>query len=801
MLNGRVPPYNAEAEHACIGSILLNEIVYEGVIDIVDVSDFYIEANRKIFASIKKVIDNRVTLDIVTLGEQLASSGDLEKVGGAVALSGICDNVATSANAVHYAKIVREKSKFRRIIEISQNITEAGFSGADTGKIEDAYVALGENISNFYSGSMPHNVFENGDGVIELYDKIRGGYAGVMLPWDSINMNTMGMWPGTMTVFVSRPNVGKCVRGDTPVLDPRDGIYRPVKSVVDGKHHVLTRLSNGDIEAVEPDDFLYNGRKECLRIGLASGRELSGTHEHPVMTADGWKSLNEIKVGELIEIVGYVPEPTNKLEPALFEMFLLASTLAECCCLCGDSGVEFASENPDMVAFARRVAFGAGTAIRKTEGLEGCDWSVTWGDGGKCSFRGAINPVKMILDKYNCGNKEPKDKVIPEKVFSFSNDRLAWFLGVLWGYDGSVDKHCYSWGAVEDVHIILASEVMIRQIQHLLLRFGILSSVKYKEPMCDGNGFGGWKLQVHSVSLGNFRDSIDPIVSCKREVLNAVGCKSFQGWQKCWDEVVFVVDDGVQNVYDLTVGGSHSFVANDIVVHNSSLAVISSRHAWMNGERVLIVSPEMSKEEIIERFYVIHSGVSYVDAVKGTLGDFQLRKLRESIEESKGKSGLWIMDSQDDLSASGIEAAIKVVQPRLVSVDAVYRLPFRGDKFEKMQKILDWFGGACQKYDFAGCVFTQQNRTQEKSSKDGGGSRLGTIAFSDQIGMDAHAVYALEQDEDMRADKRLRIVPLKIRRGTKGKPVNVMWDFDSIDFSEIQDAGVNGYEDEDDIPF
>jgi len=36
-----------------------------------------------------------------------------------------------------------------------------------------------------------------------------------------------------------------------------------------------------------------------------------------------------------------------------------------------------------------------------------------------------------------------------------------------------------------------------------------------------------------------------------------------------WDEVVSIEPDGNAEVYDLTVEGLHSFVANDIVVHNS----------------------------------------------------------------------------------------------------------------------------------------------------------------------------------------------------------------------------------------
>jgi len=36
-----------------------------------------------------------------------------------------------------------------------------------------------------------------------------------------------------------------------------------------------------------------------------------------------------------------------------------------------------------------------------------------------------------------------------------------------------------------------------------------------------------------------------------------------------WDEIVSIVPDGVEEVFDLTVPGLHNFVADNIIVHNS----------------------------------------------------------------------------------------------------------------------------------------------------------------------------------------------------------------------------------------
>src|SRR5208282_1449804 len=51
----------------------------------------------------------------------------------------------------------------------------------------------------------------------------------------------------------------------------------------------------------------------------------------------------------------------------------------------------------------------------------------------------------------------------------------------------------------------LASEVMVRQIQHLLLRFAIQSAVSYRPATCNGKVFDAWKLVVLGDSYRTFQ--------------------------------------------------------------------------------------------------------------------------------------------------------------------------------------------------------------------------------------------------------------------------------------------------------
>lgn len=230
------------------------------------------------------------------------------------------------------------------------------------------------------------------------------------------------------------------------------------------------------------------------------------------------------------------------------------------------------------------------------------------------------------------------------------------------------------------------------------------------------------------------------------------------------------------------------------------IAVICAKHAWEKGKRVLIVSPEMDKESIAERFFVIKAAVNYHHVITGALPTKSHERFESTIKECKGLPGLYIMDSEDDLSPRGIDAAIRACQPELVAIDSMYDLDIEGDRKDRILRALEWMKSNSKKRNYASLGFAQQNRVAEMAEKKGGGSRLGTIALADEIGQDAQTVIAIEQSKDDSADKILKLRPLKIRRGQFRKTVlRVNWDFETMRVDEIPDKD-DKYAD-DDIPF
>ena len=230
-------------------------------------------------------------------------------------------------------------------------------------------------------------------------------------------------------------------------------------------------------------------------------------------------------------------------------------------------------------------------------------------------------------------------------------------------------------------------------------------------------------------------------------------------------------------------------------VGKTQVSVLTAHKAIKEGRKVLFISPEMSKAELAERFFVLESKVSASNMIHGTLSSFEEEKLMRVMDDPATLEGVFMIDNDDDLTAGGMDSAIRLIEPDLVIVDSIYMLHFKGSKSERTERAVDWIRQASKVHKVPFLAVHQLNRMATKDAKHGGGFDTSSIALSDQLLWDAHAVFLLEQDADMKADRRLKIHVGKLRRGAHpGKPFNVNFDLDKMDFSEIEDIG-EGFDD------
>ena len=275
------------------------------------------------------------------------------------------------------------------------------------------------------------------------------------------------------------------------------------------------------------------GTREVFRLRLASGKMVRATANHPFLTYDGWKPLGELSVGSRLAVPRHVPAPE----------------------------------------------------------LETSDWS----------------DDQVMAVAHSLGS------FVPAAVFNLPKRQIALFLRLIWAKDGSVTRS-------GRVYYASTSRRLVDDLSLLLLRFGI--STRVSEPVgsyrLDVSGIDDQKRFLGEIGATGGRAAHVALLleAIKDEKANAtIDTVPTDVWQKVraalesdrelaavgsstlrkraqslsrmasvldegdleleatndvlWDAVVSIEPDGVEEVFDATVVGTHNFVADGIAVHNS----------------------------------------------------------------------------------------------------------------------------------------------------------------------------------------------------------------------------------------
>lgn len=209
----KLPPQNQEAEQSVLGGLLLDNEAIHRVVELLDAADFYREGHRKIFQAVLDLYGKSEPADLVTVTNALKASGALDAVGGAAYLAELVDRVPSAANAASYAKIIREKSVLRRLIEGATEIAERGYR--DEGNV-DEYVDSAEKIvfevaqRRFRKGFTPVKeiVKDSFKAIEQLYER-RELVTGVPTGYRELDRLTCGLQRSDLIIIAGRPSMGK----------------------------------------------------------------------------------------------------------------------------------------------------------------------------------------------------------------------------------------------------------------------------------------------------------------------------------------------------------------------------------------------------------------------------------------------------------------------------------------------------------------------------------------------------------------------------------------------------------------
>lgn len=214
LVYGKVPPQAPELEEAILGAIMLEKDKLAEVLEIIQSPEcFYGPANQKIYASIRRLFDKGMPVDLLTVTEELRKSDELELVGGPYYLTNLTMNVVSSAHVESHARIVMEKFIQRELIRISGEIIGSAYEDST-----DVFDLLDKAESNLYEITDNHlrkNFTSLKDVLVRTVQEIeeaknkKDDLTGVPTGFTDLDKLTSGWQKTDLIILAARPAVGK----------------------------------------------------------------------------------------------------------------------------------------------------------------------------------------------------------------------------------------------------------------------------------------------------------------------------------------------------------------------------------------------------------------------------------------------------------------------------------------------------------------------------------------------------------------------------------------------------------------
>lgn len=205
-------PVSVEAEQALLGSIIVNPDSFDKIGGMINVEDFYLEEHKHIFSALLRMYAQNKTIDVVTLVNALVEGGYRDEAGGVQYITLLAESVPSAANIKDYAKIVKDKSTLRRLINICDEINEDAYNESDVRAVVDSAeqkifdISHNNDTKEFrHISDVLQNVFRD----LEALSESKGAVTGAKTGFSGLDRTLVQMGKGDLIIVGARPGMGK----------------------------------------------------------------------------------------------------------------------------------------------------------------------------------------------------------------------------------------------------------------------------------------------------------------------------------------------------------------------------------------------------------------------------------------------------------------------------------------------------------------------------------------------------------------------------------------------------------------
>ncbi|TMD04943.1 MAG: replicative DNA helicase [Chloroflexi bacterium] len=680
------------------------------IADFLRPDDFYLDQHGQVYRAAINLYDRSDPIDLLTMASELERMRVLDRIGGQEFLAELESGVPTAANVEYYGHLVEEAATKRKLIAAGSRITGFGFDES-----VPAVQALDQAEGVIFSiaeGRITQDFVPLKDVLKETWDQIERIHkdqsllSGVPSGFTDLDAKTGGFQKSDLIIIAARPGIGKCLTADSLIDDPQTGERLTIEAWVRQRRPVVLGTSkDGQIRPARIADWVDSGRKPCFAVTTQSGRTVKVTGHHPFLTVSGWQPLHDLVMGEAIAVPRHLPsfgkDFVSPQSARLLGYFI------------GDGSLTASSPGFTNVDEAILDDFRGAIASE----FPACHIRTHEITHYVSAIRGQGNPVIRWLRQFGVWGKKAEAKRFPSVIWRWNRATLREFLRALMSCDGSIfalngrpriEFAVASEGLAKDLHhalvrfgivarfyrksercwrVQLTSSESVARYQSEIgwigakaERFpGVVKQFRgnaghlpvkvweFVEDVSQARGLSWTRLAVLSGERAftskylTYNPRTNHGLSQRRlatfaAVLDDPYLDALASPELYWDRIASIEPVGEQQVYDLAVPDGENFIAEDIVVHNTSLTLNIAQHASIQHKiPVAIFSLEMSEQQLVTRLLCSEAAVDSYRLRSGLLKDSEWPRIAQAMG-ALSEAQIFIDDSP---SISAIELRTK----------------------------------------------------------------------------------------------------------------------------------------------
>jgi replicative DNA helicase len=581
----RVPPHNLQAEESLLGAMLLSKEAVSIASETLTADNFYKPAHAHIFDAISSLAAIGEPADPVTVAEELSRAGLLEAAGGPATLVTLQASTPAVSNAARYARIIEEHALLRRLIGVAGEIAEMSYGLPDdvTKTVDQAESMVFEVAQRRNTDSLMSLSDLLGANLDHLEDVVGRGQSITGMPTGFLDLDELlsGLQPNALYVVGARPSMGKTALALGMASNAAIESHRPV---------LLFSLEMGQLELTQ--------RLLCAEARVDSRKVRTGQ-----LSESDWGKIAHA-TGRLAEAPIWIDDNPNvtvmeirskarRLRSRLGDLGLIVVDYLQL--MTGRSNAE------NRQVEVSEISRGLKILARELE----CPVVALSQLSRQLEMRADKRPMLADLRESGCLTADTlitradtgAQVAIGDLLRAGATDIPVWTLDEHYRLVAGNLSKVFASGEKETYELVLRSGRRVKASgNHPFLRLDGWTPLDNLEigdrvavPKPDGPWSAGLPVDDEDpampAELADYmraKHGVDVVEMFGHGPLLQMNLRQLaseatdDSWladlamsDVFWDEIVDIIPLGWQPVFDATVDGTHNFLANGIVVHNS----------------------------------------------------------------------------------------------------------------------------------------------------------------------------------------------------------------------------------------